>query len=112
MGVKLRERPGKGWYVLTDYRGQRKAKFFGKDKKQAKLFADKLTARIKWAEQSGEAILLSRPDQAMPTVGTNLHSWSVSPAETPITPQAKPSRAAIRAMRVLLVPISIAHLLG
>ena len=23
MGVKLRERPGKGWYVLTDYRGQR-----------------------------------------------------------------------------------------
>jgi len=75
MGVKLRERPGKGWYVLTDYRGQRKAKCFGKDKKQAKLFADKLTARIKWAEQSGEAILLSRPDQAMPTVGTYLTEW-------------------------------------
>ncbi len=75
MGVKLRERPDKGWYVLTDYRGQRKAKCFGKDKKQAKLFADKLTARIKWTEQSGETIPLSRPDQAMPTVGTYLTEW-------------------------------------
>ncbi len=75
MGVKLRERPGKGWYVLTDYRGQRKAKCFGKDKKQAKLFADKLTARIKWAEQSGEAVALSSPDGAIPTVQGYFTEW-------------------------------------
>ena len=75
MGVKLRERPGKGWYVLTDYRGQRKAKFFGKNKAQAEKFADKLTARLKWAEQSGEPIALSRPDQSMPTVETYLKEW-------------------------------------
>ena len=31
MGVKLRERPGKGWYVLTDSGGQSKAKRFGKE---------------------------------------------------------------------------------
>ncbi len=44
MGVKLRERPGKGWYVLTDYRGQRKAKCFGKNKVLAKEFKEKLEA--------------------------------------------------------------------
>ena len=47
MGVKLRERPGKGWYVLTDYRGQRKAKCFGKNKALAKEFKEKLEAKLK-----------------------------------------------------------------
>ncbi len=47
MGVKLRERPGKGWYVLTDYRGQRKAKCFGKNKALAKDFQEKLEAKLK-----------------------------------------------------------------
>ncbi len=47
MGVKLRERPGKGWYVLTDYRGQRKAKCFGKNKVLAKEFKEKLEAKLK-----------------------------------------------------------------
>lgn len=81
MGVKLRQRidkktgKAKGWYVLTDWNGQRKAKFFGKDKKQAKAFADKLEARLKWAEQSGEPIVLSQPDQALPTVKAYLVDW-------------------------------------
>ena len=47
MGVKLRERPGKGWYVLTDWKGQRKAKCFGKNKALAKEFAGKLEAKLK-----------------------------------------------------------------
>ncbi len=47
MGVKLRERSGKGWYVLIDHKGQRKAKFFGKNKKLAKEFKDKLEAKLK-----------------------------------------------------------------
>ncbi len=47
MSVKLRERPGKGWYVLTDYRGQRKAKCFGKNKVLAKEFKEKLEAKLK-----------------------------------------------------------------
>lgn len=75
MGVKLRERPGKGWYVLTDWKGQRKAKFFGKDKKQAKAFAEKLTARLSWAEHEGEPIALSQPDQTVPAVKTYLRDW-------------------------------------
>jgi len=81
VSVKVRERIDKktgkvkGWYVLTDWNGQRKAKFFGKDKRQAKAFADKLEARLKWAEQSGEPIVLSQPDQAMPTVKSYLEDW-------------------------------------
>ena len=47
MSVKLRERPGKGWYVLTDWNNQRKAKFFGKNKALAKEFAGKLEAKLK-----------------------------------------------------------------
>ena len=47
MGVKLRERPGKGWYVLTDYRGQRKAKCFSKNKVLAKEYKEKLEAKLK-----------------------------------------------------------------
>ena len=61
--------------MLTDWNGQRRANFFGKDKRKAKAFADKLEARLKWAEQSGEPIVLSQPDQAMPTVKTYLEDW-------------------------------------
>ena len=46
MGVKLRERKGIGWYVLTDWKGQRKSKFFGKNKALAKEFRDKLEAKL------------------------------------------------------------------
>jgi len=75
MGVKVRERSGKGWYVLIDWNGQRKAKSFGKNKKEAKRFADKLTRKLKWAEENGESISLSRPDQDMPTVEEYLGEW-------------------------------------
>ena len=80
MSVKVRERrdktgKSKGWYVLTDWNGQRKAKYFGKDEKQAKKFAEKLEARLKWAEQSGETIVLTQPEQAMPTVKIYLQDW-------------------------------------
>jgi integrase len=81
VAVKLRERKGKGWYVLIDWRGQRKAKFFGDDKKAAKVFTDKLTARLKWAEQSGEPLALSQSDQAMPTVKAYLEDWLKTYAE-------------------------------
>jgi len=47
MGVKLRERKGKGWYVFTHWKGQRKAKFFGKNKALAKDFREKMEARLK-----------------------------------------------------------------
>ena len=47
MGVKLRERPGKGWYVFTHWKGQRNAKSFGKNKALAKEFKEKLEAKIK-----------------------------------------------------------------
>ena len=50
VGVKLRERPGKGWYVLIDWKGQRKAKFFGTNKALAKDFKDKVEAKLKLGE--------------------------------------------------------------
>ena len=71
MSVKVEERRDKktgkykGWYVITHWHGQRKAKCFGKNKQQAKAFADKLDARLRWAEQSGEPIVLSQPDQTI-----------------------------------------------
>jgi len=68
MGVKLRERPGKGWFVLIDWNGQRKAKCFGKNKKLAKQFADKLTLKLKWTEENGEPLRLSSPNGDMPTI--------------------------------------------
>ncbi len=39
MSVKLRERPGKGWFVMTDWKGQRKSNAFGNNKKGAQEFA-------------------------------------------------------------------------
>ena len=90
MGVKLRERPGKGWYVFTDWNGQRKAKFFGKNKALAKAFADKLAAKLKWAEQSGEAVTLATKDGTIPTVADYLTDWLRVYAE----PHCKPSTAA------------------
>jgi integrase len=81
MGVKLHERPGKGWYVFTDWNGQRMAKFFGKNKALAKAFADKLAAKLKWAEQSGEAVTLATPDGTIPTVEAYLTEWLTVYAE-------------------------------
>jgi len=89
MGVKLPERPGKGWYVFTDWNGQRKAKFFGKNKALAKAFADKLAAKLKWAEQSGEAVTLATKDGTIPTVADYLTEWLRVYAE----PHCKPSTA-------------------
>ena len=81
MAVKLRERSGKGWYVVTDWKGQRKTKFFGKDKKLAKAFADKLAAKLKWAEESGEPLRLSSPDGTIPTVQAYFKEWLTTYAE-------------------------------
>lgn len=102
MGVKLRERPGKGWYVFTDWQGQRKAKCFGKNKRLAQAFADKLTARLKWAEQTGEPLALSQPDQSMPTVKTYLGDWLATYAKV----HCKPStyRGYKRAIEQHLIP--------
>ncbi len=102
MGVKVRERPGKGWYVITDWKGQRKAKCFGKDKKLAQAFADKLGARLKWAEASGEPLVLSQPDQQMPAVKAYLEDW----LDTYAKPHCKPStyRGYKRAVEQHLVP--------
>jgi len=87
MGVKLRERGKKGWYVLTDWKGQRKAKCFGEKKKEAQAFAKKLTAKLKWAEESGEPVSLSRPQQeATPTLKDFLVDWLQTYAEVHTKP--------------------------
>jgi hypothetical protein len=55
MGVKVGERKDKpGWWVFINHQGRRTKKYFGRDKKGATAFADKLSARLKWAEASGE----------------------------------------------------------
>jgi integrase len=91
MGVKVGERNDKpGWWVFVNYHGQRTKKCFGTDKRAAKAFAEKLAARLKWAEQSGEPIALSRPEQTMPTVEAYLREWLITYAEV----HCKPTTAA------------------
>ncbi len=87
MGVKLRNRKEKGWMVLTDWHGQRKAKCFGDNEKLAQAFADKLAAKLKWAEESGEPVSLSRPHQeTMPTLKDFLEDWLQTYAEVHTKP--------------------------
>jgi len=102
MGVKLKQREGKGWYVFTNWKGQRKAKCFGKDKKQAQAFANKLTAKLKWAEESGESVSLSRPDKLMPTVREYLTDWLKIYAK--VNCKTSTYEEYERAMRVQLIP--------
>ena len=47
MGVRLQEREGKGWYVIINWKGQRRTKFFGKNKALAKDFREKIDAKLK-----------------------------------------------------------------
>src|SRR5436309_11853843 len=80
MSVKVRERrdktgKSKSWYVLIKSNGQRKAKCFGKNKRLATEFAEKLEARIKWGQLSGEPIVLAQPEQAKSTVKAYLEDW-------------------------------------
>ncbi len=80
MSVKVRERrdktgKSKGWYVLIESKGQRKAKCFGKNKRLATEFAEKLEARIKWGQISGEPVVLAQPEKAMSTVKAYLEDW-------------------------------------
>ncbi|WP_447598421.1 hypothetical protein [Nitrospira sp. Nam80] len=64
--------------VFINYRGKRTKKCFGEGKQgknAANLFAEKLSARLKWAETGGEPIVLSEPDNKMPTAGAYLSDW-------------------------------------
>ncbi len=48
MGVKVRARKDKpGWWVFINHQGRRKKKYFGKNRKLAQDFADKLEAKLK-----------------------------------------------------------------
>jgi integrase len=79
MAVKVGRRKDKpGWWVFVNFRGQRTKRCFPNDRageKAARAFAEKLAARLKWAAVSGEAIVLSQPDQRIPTVGNYLTNW-------------------------------------
>src|SRR4051812_3074022 len=72
--TKRKDRPG--WRVVAYYHGREVTKSF-RDKKMAKEFADKLGAKIKWAEASGEPLVLSQAkstDRPV-TVKSYLEDW-------------------------------------
>lgn len=79
MGVNVGRRKDKpGWWVFIHHQGKRTKKRFPNDRageRAARAFAEKLSARLKWAEASGEVVVLSAPDQQMPTVKTYLADW-------------------------------------
>jgi hypothetical protein len=93
MGVKVRQRKDKpGWWVFIHHQGRRTKKCFGEGRpgeKAAKAFAEKLSARLKWAEASGEAIALSQPDKQIPTLKDYLTEWLKNYADA----HCKPSTA-------------------
>jgi predicted DNA-binding protein len=89
MGVKLRERIGKGWYVLIDWKGKRKAKAFGKDEKSTQLFAQKMAYRLQEGEHIGASVSLDdspKNSKTMPTVKEYLIKWQ----ETYAKPNCNP----------------------
>jgi integrase len=91
-----------GWWVTINYKGARKKKGFGDDKNGAKAYASQLLAKFTLAKVTGEPILLSQPDQAMPTVKHYLEEWLKTYAE----PHCKPStyRGYKRAVDKQLIP--------
>ncbi len=97
--TKRKDRPG--WRVIAYSQGRQLTKSF-RDKKQAKEFAEKMDAKIKWAEASGEPLALSQPDQKMPTVKAYLEDW----LETYAKIHCKPStyRGYARAIGKHLIP--------
>jgi len=102
MGVKLRERPGKGWYVFISWQGKRKAKAFGSNEKSAQLFAQKMAYRLKEAEQEGTPVMFADSQKTIPIVKDYLAKWQ----ETYAKPNCKPStyRGYARAIEQVLIP--------
>ena len=77
MGVIARERDGKGWFVFINWKGKRKAKAFGSNKKSAQLFAQKMAYRLKEAEQEGTPVHFADFQKPMPTVKEYLAKSSI-----------------------------------
>jgi hypothetical protein len=73
-----------GWWVFISYRGKRTKRCFPDGKvgeKAAQAFAEKLMAKLTWAEMNGEEVSIA-PERAMATVGEFLRRWFVTYAET------------------------------
>lgn len=73
MGVKVREkRKGSGeWWIYIDHKGQRKAKKFGRDKKEANKTAKKIEAKL----VLGDMGILENEKQRTPTLKEYVYGW-------------------------------------
>jgi integrase len=106
MAVKVGQRKDKpGWWVFVHHQGRRIKKCFGPGKsgeRVARQFAEKLSARIKWAETNGEAVVLAQSAQPVRTVKQHLMDW----LEMYAKPHCKPStyRGYKRSIEQQLVP--------
>jgi len=85
MSVRVGQRKDKpGWWVFVSYGRKRTKKSFADGKageKVARAFADKLMAKMKWAEMNGEELSIAS-ERVMPTVGEFLRRWLATYAET------------------------------
>ena len=73
MAVKVREKvKGSGeWWLFIDYKGKRKARKFGRDKRKATDAAEKIKAKL----VLGDFGLLDSKDQKTATFGEYAHNW-------------------------------------
>jgi len=105
MSVRVGQRKDKpGWWVFVSYRGRRMKKCFPDGRmgeKAARTFAEKLLAKMKWAEMNGEDVFVA-PERTMPTIGEFLQRWFVTYAGTNCRESTRDEYE--RAISTVLVP--------
>src|SRR5262245_52745370 len=105
MSVRVSQRKDKpGWWVFVSYRGKRTKKSFPDGRageKAARTFAEKLLAKMKWAEMNGEAVSFAT-ERATPTVREFLQRWFDTYAETNCRESTREEYE--RAISTVLVP--------
>jgi integrase len=86
MGVTVRQRKDKrGWWAFIHHKGQRTKRRF-ETEREARHFAELLSAKLKLGELNGETIQFSGNCPQMPTVETYLADWTRTYAEVHCKP--------------------------
>ena len=98
MGVKIRKLRGK-WYLVIDYRGKRKTRVIGTDRKIAEEVRRQVEAKLALADYG---ILLDNQEKALPTFGEYTERWMKEYAEVENKPSTVVKHEQV--LRLYLLP--------